>query len=295
MVRKRNRYKLTVAEAIQVIQQATEGNPEKSDLTAMNVVLKAGSSEALDLVGIATAFAGPFSKKVFPAPSPRSLSPACTILVFRAGSLICIGTKKVEEAVLAVHRLASSMIRDQHHPTRIVNLTVHNQAGIFSLGFYVNLAQLMEKYPDKCWYEPAMFGGLTYTPGGRNHSPVAGAPKTNRMSFIVFYTGRCVVTGGSSVADMQAAVDKCMPLLESLRVSQQEATTKFLQLLPDEQVIKRASRLLDKASDSFTNPRVRAKERREKKKMTRKSYKGRSVPPKTKKKPSGSPVPDQAC
>lgn len=320
MVRKRGRYKLTVAEAIQVITEATKKKPQKSTLTPMNVVVKVTFSEPLDLASAATVYGGPYSNQVFPAPSPRSLSPLCTMLLFCGGSAICIGTNNVPDAVLAVHQLASSLARDQYSRAKILNLKLHNLAGIFSLGFYVDLSKLMRTHRDKCWYEPKMFGGLTYTPEGRSKSPPPGTAKTNRMSFIIFYTGRCVITGGSSVADMQRAVDACMPLLESLKVTQKEATRSFLELLEPIQVIKRGQKLLDKAAESHTSRRARAKARQEKARRaravrekakrtqaireekkhqtgrTRKSYKSRGSPAVSEKRvrPSsspGSPVP----
>lgn len=144
-----------------------------------------------------------YTPKRFAAGVLRLKDPRTTCLVFASGKAVCTGATTEQLAQMA--SLKFVMLLQKHGiEVRFCNFQVQNIVAAAHCNFKVDLCKLADTVNGFCGYEPALFPGLMY----RVQVPAAPDKKPNLVVFIVFQSGKCVITGGKNREQILACWSK---------------------------------------------------------------------------------------
>jgi len=173
----------------------------------------------------------------------RLREPKTTALIFASGKMVVTGAKSTHNAALAAKKfayvvgrvmngIAAAAVPDektgasppatdaaagasspppapkpeppppQHN---VVDFKVQNIVGTADLGYPIRLEGLVCAHASFASYEPELFPGLIY----RLHKP--------RVVFLVFVSGKVVITGAKTERDVSTALTKLHPVLVEFR------------------------------------------------------------------------------
>ncbi len=167
-----------------------------------NVVASATLGRKIDLEFISAALSGAeYEPEQFPGLVFRLKEPKVTSLMFRNGKIICAGAKSVEDVETGIERIVGELRTigvDVDDPSEII---VQNIVATASVGANLNLDAVAISL-DNTEYEPEQFPGLVY----RMSDP--------KVVFLLFGSGKMVITGAKSVEDAEMAADN---IVESLK------------------------------------------------------------------------------
>ena len=138
----------------------------------------------------------------------RNKSQNITVLLFSTGRVVCCGTKSNEQAHTALRRFARTIQKlyryrfnnNNNNNKGIANkiglydFKLENVVGTFRMGYGIDLSRLYElRGPQQCkWHQDRFPAGLRFRP-----KPM------KRSCALVFYSGRCVITGCESEAEVK--------------------------------------------------------------------------------------------
>jgi len=132
----------------------------------------------------------------FAAAMMSILEPKTTCLIFASGKAVCTGAKSKESAIVAcniyVEMLVTCGIRAAFR-----TFVGHNLVYKVQCPFQVDLRALADSDTEWTSYEKGLFPGLSHK--------VAIPGERKMTTFIVFVSGRCVITGGTDEGKMMAA------------------------------------------------------------------------------------------
>ena len=134
----------------------------------------------------------------------RLREPRCTALVFQSGKLVCTGAKS-EAAAKRGARIYAAIIAKIGFPVQFTGFRLQNVVATVNVGFPIRLEALAFAHNTYASYEPELFPGLIYR---------LLEPKTVILTFV---SGRIVLTGARSVAQLHEAFRKVYPLLNEFR------------------------------------------------------------------------------
>ena len=177
----------------------------KETITVENVVASTGIGQELDLQNVAMDLKGAdYDPEQFPGLVYRTTDPKSAALIFRSGKIVCTGANSTE----AVHEsldIVFEELRALQIPIEDPEVTLQNIVTSADLGESLNLnAIAIGLGLERIEYEPEQFPGLVY----RLDEPEVVA--------LLFGSGKIVVTGGTSPADAEAAVDVIVEELNGL-------------------------------------------------------------------------------
>ena len=173
-----------------------------------NIVCTCNLGSALYLQGLAQRLEiCEYNPARFAAVTLRIKYPKCTALIFSSGKLVCTGCKSKNEARLAllyyVHVIRSKMGLD----VGIYEFEIQNMVASAFLGHTVSLPKLFLQYNKESSYEPELFPGLIFR---QIDCPVV---------FLVFDSGRIVLTGAKEEREIGVAWAQITRLLNNVRAS----------------------------------------------------------------------------
>lgn len=160
-----------------------------------------------------------FDKQKFAAITIRLFEPSCTILLFTSGKMVLTGNKNYLDCILAIEHMTNILRTgipgiDLHiSPPEIQNI-VGNTALCTSPDEYICLESILENHNVYCTFQKKMFPGLIFRPVG---SPVV---------FLVFSSGKIVLTGAKSTADMYLGWCKYASVLKQYMKRRSEQGTR---------------------------------------------------------------------
>ncbi|ELZ38577.1 TATA-box-binding protein [Halorubrum tebenquichense] len=177
----------------------------KETITVENVVASTGIGQELDLQSVAMDLEGAdYDPEQFPGLVYRTADPKSAALIFRSGKIVCTGANSIE-AVHGSLDIVFEELRALQIPIEDPEITVQNIVTSADLGESLNLnAIAIGLGLEHIEYEPEQFPGLVY----RLDEPEVVA--------LLFGSGKVVVTGGTSPADAEAAVDVIVEELNGL-------------------------------------------------------------------------------
>ena len=132
-----------------------------------------------------------FNAKRFAAAVMRLAHPRATCLVFSSGKAVCTGTQTAATGRVAAMSFVS-LLRRCGLDVHMRDFCVQNIVCTTECPFRVNLTRLAQEADGLCSYEPDLFPGLMY----RIDAESTVDDSHNTIVFIVFQSGKCVVTGG---------------------------------------------------------------------------------------------------
>lgn len=134
----------------------------------------------------------------------RLREPRSTALIFASGKMCVTGTKSTHNAALAAQRFAYIVEKVGFKPA-LIDFKVQNIVGTIDVGFPIRLEGLVFAHSTFASYEPELFPGLIY----RLVSP--------RVVFLIFVSGKVVITGAKTEKDLTDALTKMYPVLVEFR------------------------------------------------------------------------------
>jgi transcription initiation factor TFIID TATA-box-binding protein len=135
----------------------------------------------------------------------RLREPRATALIFQSGKICVTGAKSVHNSTLAAQRFAYIIEKVGFKPQPAIDFKVQNVVGTLDVGFPIRLEGLVYAHSTFASYEPELFPGLIY----RLVSP--------RVVFLIFVSGKIVITGAKKETDLTEALAKMYPVLVEFR------------------------------------------------------------------------------
>mmetsp|Transcript_10174 Transcript_10174/g.24007 ORF Transcript_10174/g.24007 Transcript_10174/m.24007 type:complete len:309 (-) Transcript_10174:165-1091(-) len=146
-----------------------------------------------------------FNPRRFAAVIMRLREPRATALIFASGKMCVTGTKSTHNSALAARKFAYIVERVGFKPQTYIDFKVQNIVGTADVGFPIRLEGLVYAHSTFCSFEPELFPGLIY----RLVSP--------RVVFLIFVSGKIVITGAKTEQDLSEALTKLYPVLMEYR------------------------------------------------------------------------------
>jgi len=171
-----------------------------------NVVASTGIGQELDLEALATDLPGAdFNPDNFPGLVYRTQEPKAAALIFRSGKIVCTGAKSIADVHEALD-IIFDKLRELGIPVEDApEVTVQNIVSSADLGHSLNLNALAIGLGlEDVEYEPEQFPGLVY----RMDDP--------EVVILLFGSGKVVITGGKTVDDASAAVERIVERIDDL-------------------------------------------------------------------------------
>jgi transcription initiation factor TFIID TATA-box-binding protein len=142
-----------------------------------------------------------FNPRRFGAVIMRLREPRATALLFASGKMVVTGVKSTHNATLAAKKFAYIVEKVGFAPQEHIEFKVQNMVGTADVGFPIRLEGLVYAHSAFASYEPELFPGLIY----RLVSP--------RVVFLIFVSGKVVITGAKKESDLSSALTKLYPVL----------------------------------------------------------------------------------
>ena len=146
-----------------------------------------------------------FNPRRFAAVIMRLREPRATALIFASGKMCVTGTKTTHNASLASKKFAIIIEKVGFKTQSVIDFKVQNIVGTADVGFPIRLEGLVYGHSTYASYEPELFPGLIYR---------LGNPK---VVFLIFVSGKIVITGAKTEKDMSDAFTKMYPFLLEFR------------------------------------------------------------------------------
>lgn len=142
-----------------------------------------------------------FNPRRFAAVIMRLREPRATALIFASGKMCVTGTKSTHNSTLAAKKFAYIIERVGFETQPLLDFKVRNIVGTADIGFPIRLEGLVCAHSTFASYEPELFPGLIY----RLVKP--------RVVFLIFVSGKIVITGAKTEMDLSEALSKLYPVL----------------------------------------------------------------------------------
>ena len=177
-------------------------NSSKIYIRIQNMSSTANLGTRLDLKKIALKCRNTeFNPRRFGAVIMRLREPKATALIFASGKMVVTGVKSTHNATLAAQKFAYIVEKVGFTPKELIDFKVQNIVGTADVGFPIRLEGLVYAHSAFASYEPELFPGLIY----RLVSP--------RVVFLIFVSGKVVITGAKKEIDLSNALTKLYPVL----------------------------------------------------------------------------------
>mmetsp|Transcript_12632 Transcript_12632/g.18569 ORF Transcript_12632/g.18569 Transcript_12632/m.18569 type:complete len:257 (+) Transcript_12632:66-836(+) len=186
--------------------EAKDGLGGSNYIRIQNISCTANLGVRLDLKKIALKCRNTeFNPRRFGAVIMRLREPRATALIFASGKMCITGTKSTHNATLATKRFAYIVERVGFKPEEHLDFKVQNIVGTTDVGFPIRLEGLVYAHSMYASFEPELFPGLIY----RMIKP--------RVVFLIFVSGKLVITGARTEEDLRQAFTKLYPVLLDFR------------------------------------------------------------------------------
>ena len=155
-----------------------------------------------------------FNRRKFAAVTLRLVRPNCTILLFTSGKLVITGSKSSSEAMLSAYRVRQ-LLRQACTGQRfavtgfdIQNVVSHCELDVRD-GEILDIEALYERYHIYSTYQSHIFPGLIFR-----------YPNLKVVA-LMFFSGKVVLTGAKSLADIDEGWEVIFALVKSYVVRRQ--------------------------------------------------------------------------
>ena len=169
--------------------------------TVQNIVCTCNLGSTLYLPGLVQALrVAEYNPKRFAAVTYRLRYPRSTCLIFGSGRLVCAGTKTLNQARLALLYYVDA-VRKTGLQVDVYEFRVQNMVASATLPHGLDLGRIFTEHSEESSYEPELFPGLIF----RGTVPCV---------FLLFDSGRMVITGGKNEAQIAESYAFIVPLVK---------------------------------------------------------------------------------
>ncbi len=181
----------------------------------VNMVASTRLTNSIDVNAVADELLIDYEQEQFPGMVYRVKNPKVCLLLFRSGKAVATGAKTVEAVDVAFEILRNDLIKHDFElwPKEDCEVNLHNIVMTADLSNVVegkiDLSNLMLYLPlQYTEYEPEQFPGLIFK------NPTLG------VVYLIFSSGRCVITGSKTHEEAEQAEDMLretlLPFIEGL-------------------------------------------------------------------------------
>ncbi len=172
--------------------------------TIQNIVATANLGCPLDLAKISQGLPSvSYNPNRFGAVVYRHRRPTGTVLVFRSGKIVVVGTKFIGAAT-RVARAVGRKVKKLGFPVKYSEFKVHLMVASFNMGCKIDIVSLQQAHPTCTSLEPELFSGLVFR-------------MPQNMCALIFHTGKGILTGAKTQHQIDAAYETLLPLLEEYK------------------------------------------------------------------------------
>ena len=183
---------------------APKGEPK--DIEIVNIVVSTSLEKDIPLEKMAATLSNTeYNPEQFPGLVIRIKEPKASALIFSSGKVVCTGARTLSQVDEAMVKIKKSLLKINVKVTIDPVIKVQNIVASGSIGMPLNLNTLAMKL-DNTEYEPEQFPGLVYK------------LKAVGATFLLFSNGKIVCTGTKSEAEVHAAVDKLLEILNKVKL-----------------------------------------------------------------------------
>lgn len=175
---------------------------EKVSMEIQNVVASAVLGQDIDLNSVVRAFPGvEYRPETFPGLIYRLKKPRATVLIFRSGKMVCIGTKSERQAKRAVANIVDELKRSGVVILGEPEIQIQNIVATTDLMGSIDLEKAVYGL-ERSVYDPEQFPGLIH----RMDDP--------KVVCLIFASGRVVCAGAKKEEEVHRAIGKLHYMLE---------------------------------------------------------------------------------
>lgn len=199
-------------------QTATVNKAGDSDtaypLTVQNVVFTASLGTQIDFRSLVDVFFGVLGRSTFPAVICRFLYPEAVVPFFESGQVVVTGSRHPYDVIALLWMIALRFRTHLGKRCRIHDLSINNVNCSASVGYELDLELFHVDHVNTTSYAPDVFPGLKFPV----NNPVLQR-QFNNVTFLLFRSGRMVVTGAKIPMEAQQAYDKLVRVLPNYKAS----------------------------------------------------------------------------
>jgi TATA-box binding protein (TBP) (component of TFIID and TFIIIB) len=182
-------------------------------LKVRNVVSTAWVGQRVNLRLVQVALQARLDLAVFPSCVSTSRDPLTTNSIFDSGNILVTGASSKEMALLSCHRLVDKINRSLNWDLPLLNFKVQNVASSFATGFKINIDMFYDENSSSVengttTYDASLFRGCCWR-------------DMDGLAYILFSSGKVVLTGAKSVQEAMAAYEKALPILAKYKLGQE--------------------------------------------------------------------------
>lgn len=142
--------------------------------------------------------------------------PKATALIFSTGKMVCLGTKNEQQSKIACKKFGK-ILKKLNYPITLKNFKIENIFSSCDVKFRIPLLKLyfhiLKKLDKKCVkFESEIFPGLIYHCVDNYKKSEDNKEKSN-IVFLVFSSGKIIITGAKKTNQIYKEFDKFYPLL----------------------------------------------------------------------------------
>lgn len=146
-----------------------------------------------------------YEPEQFPGLVYRPTNPRAAALIFSSGKIVCTGAKSIENAKLAMQKVADTIRGVGINVPKKFPIEVENIVASTKIKAQLNLEEIAFML-ENAEYEPEQFPGLVF----RITEP--------RVAFLLFSSGKIICTGAHSIDDINKALAKFKEKLEEIGI-----------------------------------------------------------------------------
>ena len=146
-----------------------------------------------------------YEPEQFPGLVYRPTNPRAAALIFSSGKVVCTGAKSIENAKIAMQKVADTIRSVGIQVPKKFPIEVENIVASSKIKAQLNLEEIAFML-ENAEYEPEQFPGLVF----RITEP--------RVAFLLFSSGKIICTGAHSIEDVNRALEKFKEKLEEIGV-----------------------------------------------------------------------------
>lgn len=171
-----------------------------------NVVASTGIGKEIELENLKDVIDGAdYDPSQFPGLVYRTEDPKAAMLLFRSGKVVCTGAKSIEEIHQSLWIFFEKLRNAGIEIDRDVEVHFQNLVASADLGYALNLdAVAIGLGLENIEYDPEIFPGLVGQIGNPN------------ILFLLFGSGKVVITGATSSRNIQRGVSKLVSRLQTI-------------------------------------------------------------------------------
>lgn len=171
-----------------------------------NIVCTCNLGSTLYLPGVASHLHGSeYNAKRFSAVTFRIKYPKTTGLFFGSGKMVCTGAKNINESRLSIMKLVNLLESRMCLKLHVHDFRIQNIVASVNMGYAISLEEICVRYGKESSYEPELFPGLIFR---KDSCPAV---------FLIFLSGRIVITGAKRVRDIYRAFGMIRPIVDTCR------------------------------------------------------------------------------